>query len=67
MPILWPVCGKDADTWFHARLNVDHVIPVCHFTAVTGQPVQQADDDVNLVAACVACNNSKAQAKWPHS
>ena len=54
--------GADADTYYHARLCVDHIIPVRHFSEVTGQNTGLNDDD-NLVTACFACNHSKSSAR----
>ncbi len=50
-------CGldasKDFETWWHANLNIDHVVPKSH---------GGTDEENNLVVACRACNLYKGSA-----
>jgi 5-methylcytosine-specific restriction endonuclease McrA len=45
-------CGldasKDFETWWHANLNIDHIVPKSRGGSI--------DDEKNLVVACRACN-----------
>lgn len=47
-------CRKDFDTWYHAMLGFDHVVP---------QSLGGTDEHSNLVTCCHACNVFKGKAR----